>query len=78
MARNLPAFCAYCGRSRLELGYLSARGRCRDCADAAMVDAVHQMRAREGPVYEWWIERLAGAMVGKALEHGIIDPADER
>ena len=52
--------CVDCGKE-LPRKELNRRRRCRDCAGAAVRDAMNQLAAREGPYYQKWKSMMKAA-----------------
>lgn len=56
MARKRPAICSVCGRTEREVGRISLTGKCVECGTLIQLESVNQIRNREGPIYENWLE----------------------
>lgn len=52
----------------LEVGELSARGKCVECAAERIADNHIAMRTHSGPYFRHWRERLAAAVGGRLLD----------
>jgi hypothetical protein len=59
-------FCHGCGRHVSEVGRLSARYKCNDCGEGAMLRNVHELREHTGESLEKWRRGMAAA-VGAVL-----------
>lgn len=52
--------CVDCGKE-LPRKELNRRGRCCSCAMAAVEDAMYQLAAKSGPMYEKWKQGMKAA-----------------
>lgn len=59
MANWRYAHCRHCGRHRDEVGELSKRGRCADCAWTRHVTEVTELREQRGPYAAYWAFKIA-------------------
>lgn len=55
-------YCRECGEHTSQVGKLSARGRCTDCAAAKVEASIAEMADRSGPIYEKYRERVAAGL----------------
>lgn len=73
MPKGYPRlFCRICNKHRDEVGDLSKRGKCLDCAKARQRDSIAQMRHHKGEVFDYWRRRHAAA-VGGVLVDDLLD-----
>ena len=67
---NLPDLrrknCKRCGQPASIVGPISWRGKCRPCGLASETEAIVQLAAHDGPVFDYWRVRIA-ASVGATL-----------
>lgn len=61
-----PSRCKVCGRHESEVGPISQKGFCIEHGMEALVSNIVQMRARSGPNFAKWRQRMA-ASVGAVL-----------
>lgn len=54
-ARILIRACKDCGITEMPGVKLSQKGLCTPCGVKRMLDAIEQLRNREGPVYQRWL-----------------------
>lgn len=62
MPRRHPLSCRICGASRFDGVHISARGKCPTCADAREVANHRQLKAHDGPFFDWWRIRSLAAL----------------
>jgi hypothetical protein len=53
--------CWSCGRSRAEVGSLSATGLCQDCGEERAKENFLAMKLHNGPAFEHWKRRTLAA-----------------
>jgi hypothetical protein len=53
--------CRGCDRPRREGERFSARGKCVECGEGAMIENARQLAASSGPFFEHWRRRCAAA-----------------
>lgn len=58
--------CQRCKRPASEVGPISWGGKCRPCGLASETEAIVQLAAHDGPVFDYWRVRIA-ASVGAAI-----------
>lgn len=74
MARPRRIFCRRCYRHVSECGPLSARGRCVECGEGAMLANARELAAHSGPAVLRW-RRGVAAGVGALLVDDVSDDA---
>lgn len=65
--------CIYCGRPVSEVGRLSTRGRCGECADTRMIENYRDLHSHAGPFFDHWRRRTLAA-----FGVGLVDDASEQ
>lgn len=60
--------CRVCHKTRLEVGPLSARGKCSRCGLERSADEQLQLAEHRGPYFEHWRERMAASVGGVLLD----------
>jgi hypothetical protein len=65
-------YCQICGRHRDEVGPLSARYKCTNCADQRQRENAAQLQARQGPYFRAWRRRMIASGIEWLVEAGEI------
>ena len=75
MPKRRPCVCKRCDRTEAEVGRISVRGLCAECANTRMLENTRQIIEREGPFYDSFVAgfqeagyRLAAARRSKSPE----------
>lgn len=51
-------YCTVCGQAESPSFRLSRHGKCAACGEALVVESLQSLRAKTGPIYEKWLERV--------------------
>jgi hypothetical protein len=60
--RRHPRSCRFCGASHFDGVHISARGKCASCAEARELANHRQLKAHDGPFFDWWRIRSLAAL----------------
>lgn len=64
-AQPLVRACKDCGVVESRFTVLSQKSLCPSCGTERMMEALRQMRAKEGPIYDKWLYRITHFRDGK-------------
>jgi hypothetical protein len=54
-------WCRHCNRPEVEVGHISARGRCAECGDRRLIENHTAMLTARGPFFDHWRRRTLAA-----------------